>query len=423
MMSEPQGLWTATAPIIDVPVDQTLPSEVDVAVIGGGYTGLAAARAAARGGARVAVLERSVIGDGASSRNGGMVLPGFKADLGRVIRRHGRATARALFQESLDAIRFVGQLVADERIGCDWRPSGHLTLAAKPAHLTSLRTEQQLLAREFGHQTTLLGATEIRSEIGSNCYAGGLLDPAAAALQPAALVRGLALATCRAGATLLEQVEVQAIEGDSGALRLETNRGSVRARQVVVATNGYHGRLVPWLASRIVPVGSFIIATGPLAAGLRTRLIPHNRTLSDTWNLLHYFRFSPDGRMVFGGRAGLTPGAVRRSAGLLRRAMVRVFPELSDTPVEYTWGGTLGFTLDQLPHVGVRHGIAYALGYCGHGVALSTWLGDRLGRALLGAGPWPALAGIPYPAIPFYRGRPWFLPLAGAYYGIRDRFS
>ena len=422
-MSEPPGLWSATAPRIDVPVGQTLPSEVEVAIIGGGYTGLAAARAMARGGARVAVLERSTIGAGASGRNGGMVLPGFKADLGRVLRRHGRATARALFEESLEAIRFVVRLIAEETIDCDWRRSGHLTLAAKPSHLSRLRSEQQLLAREFGYQTTLLGPTEVRTEIGSHHYAGGLLDPEAGALQPAAFVDGLAVAACRAGALLLEQVEVLAVRGGPGAFRLETSRGAVAARRVVVATNGYHGRLVPWLASRIVPVGSFIIATEPLAPGLRARLIPHNRTLSDTWNLLHYFRFSPDGRMVFGGRAGFTPGAVRRSATLLRRAMVQVFPELSGTTVAYAWGGTLGFTLDQLPHVGEWQGIAYALGYCGHGVAFSTWLGDRLGQVLLGAAPWPALAAIPFPAIPFYRGRPWFLPFAGAYYGLRDRLS
>jgi len=190
---------------------------------------------------------------------------------------------------------------------------------------------------------------------------------------------------------------------------------------VLLATNGQTGRLLPWLSRRVVPVGSFIVATAPLAPEQAARLIPRGRVLSDTWNLLHYFRLSPDRRLVFGGRAAFRPEALARSLVLLRRSLTAIFPELAGTPVEFGWGGTLGFTLDRLPHAGRRGGISYALGYGGHGVAMASWLGDQVGRAIAG-GPWPALASVPFRAVPLYEGRPWFLPLAGAYYALKDRW-
>jgi len=191
------------------------------------------------------------------------------------------------------------------------------------------------------------------------------------------------------------------------------------ARDVLLATNGYTGAVVPALQRRVVPVGSYIIATPPLDPGLAARLIPRRRVLSDTKNLLYYFRLSPDSRLVFGGRAAFTPTAVTRSAAILRRGMLEVFPELAGVPVEYAWDGRVAFTFDQMPHAGVLDGIHYALGYGGHGVALATWLGARMGDALAGAGTVPRLTS-PFRPVPLYGGTPWFLPLVGGYYRVRD---
>jgi glycine/D-amino acid oxidase-like deaminating enzyme len=168
-----------------------------------------------------------------------------------------------------------------------------------------------------------------------------------------------------------------------------------------------------------VPVGSYLIATPPLDPALAARLVPRGRVLSDTKNLLYYFRLSPDGRMVFGGRAAFTPTPVARSAQILARGMVEVFPELAGMAVEYAWGGQVAFTLDQMPHAGRLDGVHYALGYGGHGVALSVWLGARMGDALAGAGEIPRLTASFRP-VPLYGGRPWFLPFAGGYYRVRD---
>lgn len=413
--------WRTAAPTAAVPAPAELPPTVDVAVIGAGYTGLAAARALGREGASVVVLERDRVGSGASSRNGGMVLPGYKADLADLVRRHGLARARTLWQDSLEAIDFVERVIGEEGIACEWRRAGHVTLAARPAHLHDLEAAGRMLARDFGYQTELLGPGEIGREIGSSRYHGGLVDPLAGALQPAAWLAGLARSALGAGAVIAERTGVTAIHRSGDRTRLETGRGPVTARDVIVATNGYTGRLTPYLARRVVPVGSFIVATEPLGEERARGLMPGNRMYSDTKNLLYYFRLSSDWRLIFGGRAAFVPTALARSRELLVRGIAEVFPGLERVRIEHAWGGTLGFTLDHLPHAGRQDGVSHGLGYGGHGVALASWLGDRIGRAIAGSAPWPALADIPFPAIPLYHGRPWFLPLAGAYYGLKDR--
>lgn len=417
-MVESAVLWEAggIAPLPQV----APPSRADVVVIGGGYTGLTAARALARSGALVAVLEQHRIGGGASGRNGGFVLPGYKADLVAIRQRHGVRLARTLFESSLAAIAFVEQLVAEERIDCDWHRPGSLVVASKPSHFAALRAEQVMLARDFDHPTTLLGPGELAGEIGSSRFHGGLVDPVAGAIQPATYVQGLAQAAVRAGALLCEGVRAVRCWKAGARWMVRIGDRAIEAGEVLVATNGYTGRIDPWLARRIVPVGSYIVATEPLEAALAERLIPHRRVVNDTRNLLHYFRLSRDNRLVFGGRAAFRPEALAQSITVLGRDLGDMFPELRDVPLAYGWGGTLGFTRDQLPHAGRHEGLSYALGYGGHGVAMASWLGDQVGRALAGQGEWPALARLPFPVIPLYRGRPWFLPAAGAYYRLKD---
>lgn len=369
------------------------------------------------------VLERDRVGAGASSRNGGFILPGYKSDIATIVRRLGLPIAKQLHEDALAAIAFVERLVAEERISCDFHRPGYITLAARPRHLRGLEATRGLLASEFGYHCQLLSQAEMKAEIATARYHGGLLEPDAAAIQPAAYVRGLADVVARLGVALVEGVEVTSVRRVGQEFELQTPGGCVSARDVLVATNGYTGNLLPWLAQRVVPVGSFLIATAPLPVAQQQRLIPRRRLFADTKNLLYYFRLSPDGRMVFGGRAAFVPTAVERSRELLRLGMAEVFPELAAAPVEFAWGGTLGFTRDQLPHAGRHDGIAYALGYGGHGVALASWLGDQVGRAMAGGGPWPAIASTPFPSIPLYHGTPWFLPAAGAYYALKDRLD
>jgi glycine/D-amino acid oxidase-like deaminating enzyme len=400
-----------------------LPARADVAVIGGGYTGLSAARSLARGGASVAVLEKHTLGFGASSRNGGQVLTGLKLGADALLARFGPERARALFKTSLDAIHFVEQLVATERIECGFVRCGHLDAACKPSHLKRFERERDVLEREFGHAVRLVPRAEQRAELGSSYYHGLLLDERSAALQPARYLRGLAQAAARAGAGLHEHAPAERLERVPGGFRVSTPRGTLAARDVLVATNGYTDSALPALRRRVVPVGSFIVATRPLSQAQASAVLPRRRVAFDSRRFLHYFRLSSDERLVFGGRAQFTPASgrsTRRSAEILKRELAQVFPELAGVGIEYAWSGNVCFTPDLLPRAGRLDGVHYALGYAGHGVAMATWLGDAMADAMLGRADRNPFGDLPFRAIPFYRGEPWFLPLAGLAYKVLD---
>jgi glycine/D-amino acid oxidase-like deaminating enzyme len=387
-------------------------------VIGAGYTGLSAARTLARSGAKVVVLEQETAGFGASTRNGGFVLAGYKRELPSLIRTLGFSRALELFEESLQAIAFLESLITEERIDCEYRRAGHLTVAETGRQLDELDRLCGLLEHRCRYRTTMLGEDRIADEVGSARYRGGLLDPRCGAVQPALLFRGLLGAALQAGVTLVEGVRVDAIEPSGAGFTVRTGKGGISAGDVLIATNGYRPPQAD-LRRRVVPIGSHIIATARLDRDLQRRLIPHARVLSDSRHLLHYYRLSGDGRLLFGGRAAFSPIGTPAAGARLRRDMIAIFPELKDTAVEFGWSGTLGFTWDQMPHAGRVDGIAYAGGYCGHGVAMSLYLGHRMGEHLAGGDP-PPLAGLDFPGIPLYNGRPWFLPLAGAWFRFRD---
>jgi glycine/D-amino acid oxidase-like deaminating enzyme len=412
-------LWTETAPAIRIP-DEPLPSSTDVAIIGGGYTGLSAARTLARHGVEVTLLEQHTVGWGASGRNGGFVLPGFKREMEELDRRLGASRAAGMFRLTLDAIQHLESLVSEEHLECDFDRCGAVSLAAKPSHLRALEARGRFLRQRLGYETQLLGPGEMSTEIGSNRYHGALVDPGGRALQPAKFVRGLAIAAQKAGAHLREHAAVGRIRRTRGGLEIVTGGGVLRAKEVLAATNGYTPRALASLRRRIIPIGSYQIATVPLAPEVARRLVPRGRVFSDTKNLLYYFRLSPDGRMVFGGRASFTPTGIRRSASILQAGMQEVFPELADTRIEFAWSGKVAYPMDHLPHAGRIGGVYYAMGYCGHGVALGTYLGSRMGEVIAGAGEIPDLGAESFRAIPFYNGVPWFLPLVGGYYRVRD---
>lgn len=406
-----------------------LPPKVDVAVIGGGITGLCAARSLAKRGASAAVLEARTTGWGASSRNGGMVLTGLKLGAGTLIARYGRDLARQLFRESLAAVDLVEELVDAERIDCQFSRCGHLALAAKPAHYRHFERAAHLLAGEIGHEVRPVPRAELGDEIGSTIYHGGLLDEASACINPARYVAGLARAARAAGATLHEGAGVERIGRSGRRWRVATSRGLVDAGEILVATSGYTGAATPALRRKIVPIGSYVIVTEPLSDALAQELSPRGRMMYDSRHFLHYFRLTPDRRLLFGGRARFVPeteSTIRASAEVLRRGMLRVHPQLAAIKVAYAWGGTLDFAFDTMPHAGQAAGQYFALGYAGHGVALASYLGTRMGEVIAGGDPKAIpFATIPFPGAPLglYQGRPWFLPLAAAYYRFLDWVS
>jgi glycine/D-amino acid oxidase-like deaminating enzyme len=402
-----------------------LPEKVDVAVIGGGYTGLSAAYTLARQGVNVAVLEAETIGWGASSRNGGMALTGLKLPMQTVIKRYGRNLARQLFQCSLDSVKTVEQLVKVEKIDCGFARTGHLLTANKSQHYDALKDEVEFLEKEFNHHVRLIPPNEMKDEIGSVAYHGGLLDKASGGLNPAQYVAGLARAAEKAGARLHPRARVDRIERSGKRFFIQTKRGSLSSDSVLVATAGYTGNATRKLQKKIIPIGSFIIATERLSDELSHELSPQNRMIFDYKHYLNYFRLW-DNRMIFGGRAAFFPetdNTIKRSAEILRREMTQVYPQLKGVKVEYVWGGTLDFAFDMMTHVGREDGIYYSLGYAGHGVAMGTYLGKTVAEAMLkGTIEEHPFARFNFPGalLGLYNGFPWFLPFAGAWHKFLD---
>jgi len=417
--------WLGTIEI-PAPSPRDFPQRVDVAIIGAGFTGLSAARSLARGGASVAVLESQTVGWGASSRNGGMVLTGLKLPAATLIARYGKEATARMYAASLESIDFVERLVREENIACDFSRCGRLEVACKPKHFDDFRRSAEIIARDFGHQQRLIPKDQLRSEIGSAIYHGGLVDDSSGGVNPARYVAGLSRATERAGAAVFERSHVDEIqrEGAQG-WKIATARGTLRAQNVFVATGGYTGRVTPALQKRIIPIGSYIIVTEILPEKLAAELSPRNRMIYDSKNYLYYYRLTPEHRMLFGGRAAFFPetsSTIRRSADILRRGMLSVYPQLRQTKIEYVWGGTLDFAFDIMPHAGQLDGLHFSLGYAGHGVGMSTYLGDKIAQSILCGRDENPFAAIPFPGAPLnlYNGRPWFLPMAGAWYKFLD---
>ncbi|HWB55001.1 MAG TPA: FAD-binding oxidoreductase [Tepidisphaeraceae bacterium] len=408
------------------------PNGADVAVIGAGFAGLSAALFLAKRGVRVVVLEAQSIGWGASSRNGGMVLTGLKLGVEALASRYGYHTTRRMYAASLASIDLVEEIVCEESIECDFRRCGHLEVACKPSHFAAYARSVELISREFNHWLRIVGRNELSEEIGSDIYFGGLVDETSAGLQPARYVAGLAKAVLRAGAGIYENSPVEKIQRASrraeAGFEVSYSRGRLFTREVFIASGAYTSSLVPELCKKIIPIGSFIIATKPLSETLARELSPRNRMIYDSRHFLHYFRLTPDKRMLFGGRAAFlpeTPSRVRRSAEILRRGMVKVFPQLCETPVEYVWGGTLDFCFDTMPHAGCVAGLYYALGFAGHGVAMATYLGREVAKTIIEHAHEHPFREISFPNAPAgLRGRwPWLLPAAGAFYKVLDWIS
>lgn len=438
MPLQQHNYWLTTAEFPATHASMPLPEVVDVAVIGAGFTGLSAARTLAQRGAKVAVLESETIGWGASSRNGGMVLTGMKLGINQLISRYGREATRRMYAASLASIDCVEQIVREEAIDCNFSRCGHLEVACKQKHFDDYARQAEVIESEFSHRLRVVPKSELSSEVGSSIYYGGMVDEVSAGCNPVRYVAGLARAAMKAGAEIFEHSRVETIQRDSrqGELgwKLQTSRGPLWAHEVFVGTSGYTGSATPTLQKKIIPIGSFIITTEVLPEKLAQELSPRNRMIYDSKNYLYYYRLTPDRRMLFGGRAAFFPEnhqTIRRSAEILRRGMIEVYPQLADARVEYVWGGTLDFAFDIMPHAGQLDGMYYAVGYAGHGVAMATYQGQKIAELMASdrtgdhTKPENPFVGIPFPGAPLglYNGNPWFLPLAGAWYKLLDWVS
>ena len=400
-----------------------LPEKTDVLIVGSGYTGLNAAIETARGGRSTLVLDAGAPGHGCSTRNGGQISTSIKPSYSKLALRHGVDRARAIRDEGKAALDWIEDRIASEKIDCAFKRVGRFHAAHTPQAYDTLVREAETLRREDDVEVFAVPRAEQHSELGTDRYHGGVVFPRHAAVDPARYHRGLLDAAIGAGATIKSDCAVLAINRVASGFDVRTVNGTVKARDVVVATNGYTTEALPWMRRRVIPIGSYIIATEPLPKDLVDRLFPKNRIASDTCKVVYYYRPSPDRtRILFGGRvsAGETDPTI--SGPRLYHDLCRVFPELQSYRISHSWMGTVAYTFDELAHTGTHKGVHYAMGYCGSGVSMASYLGMRMGQRVLGLPEGrTAFDGLPFPTRPFYTGRPWFLPPMVAWYRWRDQ--
>ncbi len=417
--------WEAYHPTATDPVD--LPSRVRVAIVGGGYGGLSTALEAAKHDIGCVVLEAAELGFGASTRNGGGVSGGV--NIGKSFSGKGldpsSERAQAVLADGADAFGLIERLIAEEKIECHWKKTGRFVGAWTPKHYAAQAKKIALLNEAARSEAYMIPREHQREEMASDYYYGGMVVERSAQLHPALYYKGLLDACRRHGVPVCAKAGVRKVTERNDGWEVLTERGTVLADEVVIATNGYTGDITPELKRRVVPLASHIIATEELPPELAASLIPKQRTLADTRRVLCYYRMSPDGkRMIFGGRARFTPVTPNESAPILHRFMTDRFPQLRDVKVTHAWTGNVAFTLDALPHMGHQDGMHYLLGCNGSGVAMMTYLGWQTARKIAGVANHPcAFDTEDFPTHALYSGNPWFLPAIGAWYRLRDELD
>ena len=422
--------WEAARPGAQYAAD--LPSKTEILIVGSGYAGLSAALELAREGRSVTVVDAMAFGEGASSRNGGCVSAGINLGKGLSGTPGQQTRSQAhqqqvmnLMSESLAAYENVQTLLEREGIECHYERRGRFVGAYSKAHYSDLFKKAELLNQQIGLDASVISREEQRSEIGSDFYHGGLVINRAGKLHPALFHKGLLDACHRAGTTLCAHTNVEAITGTPKNFKIKTSRGNCHAEHVIVATNGYTGALTPKLRNRLVPISSQIIVTEELPEDLSRELIPNGRTISETPRVTSYYRLLPgDRRVMYGGRARFQDVPPDVSATLLYNMMTDRWPQLKGTRITHSWSGFVAMTTDALPHMGQENGVHYCAGCNGSGVAMMPYLGRQIARRILQDGQSEcAYSEIDFPdvPIPFYRGKPWFLPIVGEYYRYLDR--
>ncbi len=412
--------WEAYAP--QPLAEINLPKSVRVCIVGAGYAGLSAALELTALGMDCIVLDANEPGFGASTRNGGMVSGGVNVGKRYLSKPMPAEQAAPYLADAADAFTNIEELITREKIACGWTKSGYFLGAWCKSHFDDMAKKVALLNDASDAGSYIVPPDRQREEIGSDYYRGGMVVARSAHLHPALYFKGLLDLCLRRGVLIASHTPVTRLTEKATGWRVETPRGDFSAGDVIIATNGYTGDVTPEFKRRVVPVGSYIIATEELAPDLAASLSPKNRAIADTRRVLTYYRMSPDGkRMIFGGRAKFGHTDPMETAPILYKFMTDRFPQLKGAKVTHAWTGNVAFTLDELPHMGKFANLHYALGCNGSGIAMMTYLGRQTARKIAGMTNRICAFDQPeFPSHPLYTGNTWFLPWVGRYFRTRD---
>jgi glycine/D-amino acid oxidase-like deaminating enzyme len=403
--------WWDAAPRVGEPV-RALPKSAEIAIIGSGYTGLSAALTLARAGRDVVILEQGSVGFGASSRNFGMLGRQYKYDFTTLVEKFGVERAKALYAGCNQAFAFVNGLIEREGIDCFHAPSGRYIAANTPAQLEALDKELSAREKHFGHAFRMVSRAGQPAELVTDKFVGGAVIPEHRTVHPGLFHNGLAERVRTAGAAIHSGTRVLSVSRTGEGWQVATDRGTIAARHLVAATNGYTGKATPWLRRRVVPIRAYMIATEPLDPPVLANVLPSKRGFHDCAHEMEYARISPDGsRLIYGALTGQVHDDLGKVGLTLRRKMLRLFPQLGPVRVAHSWTGQCAGTFDYFPHRGRHEGMHFAMGYCfGAGMPFGTWLGNAVARGILGEPAETPLDEPEMPANPLYWGRAWFLP-------------
>jgi glycine/D-amino acid oxidase-like deaminating enzyme len=416
--------WWRDAPPVNEP--KALPgAKADVVIVGAGYTGLAAALTLARAGRAVTVVDARAPGFGASTRNGGQVGSGNqKFRVKTLIGMKGERMATELLREGVEMLDGLERLIQQEKIDCDFARCGRFRGAMRPAHYEAMARDMEDLDRYAGVQSHMISRQQQHREVGTDLFHGGSLLPMDASLHPGKYHAGLVKRAQMSGCAIHGDMPVRGILSERQGHIVRFEGFEIRARDVLVATNGYTRDVGAFFRKRIVPLVSAQIATGPIDPRIFDELMPRRRVVGNSLRVFSYFRAAPnENRLIWGGRgshfAGETTGAAYAH---LARDLLRAFPALRDVPVSHAWSGQIGYTFDEFPHLGRSpDGVFYAMGYCGTGVSRSTHFGRKIALQMLGRPEGrSAFSDIAFPSHPLHALAKPAVPFVEAWYRLRD---